>query len=88
MATYHVKVFVQLKEGILDPQGKAVEHALLSLGFQGMSHVRIGKMIELQVDGETLDAAKNNVQRACEKLLTNPIIETYEFELSTNGKVH
>lgn len=86
MTIYHVKVYIQLKDGILDPQGKAVEHALSSLGFSGMSNVRIGKMIELQVEGNSMEDAEKNVERACDKLLTNPIIETYDFELSLNGK--
>ncbi|KAA3616480.1 MAG: phosphoribosylformylglycinamidine synthase subunit PurS [Calditrichaeota bacterium] len=82
MPLYNAQVFIQLKDGILDPQGKAVEHALASLKFTGMSDVRIGKMIELQVESPNETQAAGNVEQACEKLLANPIIETYEFKLS------
>ena len=77
-------MLIRPKEGILDPQGKAVERALPALGFRGASHVRIGRLVELEVD----DPA--DVPAMCEKLLANPLIEDYEVELlgddqSTNG---
>ena len=66
------RVLIRPKEGILDPQGKAVERALPALGFEGVSHVRIGRMVELEAeDGADLEAL-------CEKLLANPLIEDYE----------
>ncbi|HLM30996.1 MAG TPA: phosphoribosylformylglycinamidine synthase subunit PurS [Solirubrobacterales bacterium] len=68
------RVLIRPKEGILDPQGKAVERALPALGFEGVSHVRVGRMVELEAsDGADLDAL-------CEKLLANPLIEDYEVE--------
>jgi phosphoribosylformylglycinamidine synthase PurS subunit len=68
------RVLIRPKEGILDPQGKAVERALPALGFEGVSHVRIGRMVELEAeDGADLDAL-------CEKLLANPLIEDYQVE--------
>jgi phosphoribosylformylglycinamidine synthase PurS subunit len=68
------RVLVRPKEGILDPQGKAVERALPALGFEGVSHVRVGRLIELEVeDGADLPAM-------CEKLLANPLIEDYEIQ--------
>jgi phosphoribosylformylglycinamidine synthase len=69
-----VRVLIRPKEGILDPQGKAVERALPALGFEGVEHVRIGRMVEL----ETGDAER--VPELCEKLLANPLIEDFEIE--------
>ncbi len=72
-------VTVMLKEGVLDPQGEAVRHALGSLGFEGVGGVRQGKVIELDLaDGTTEDAVKD----MCEKLLANTVIESYQVELA------
>ncbi|HKG36865.1 MAG TPA: phosphoribosylformylglycinamidine synthase subunit PurS [Solirubrobacterales bacterium] len=68
------RVLIRPKEGILDPQGKAVEGALPALGFDGVEHVRIGRMVEL----EAADAAR--LPELCEKLLANPLIEDYEIQ--------
>jgi phosphoribosylformylglycinamidine synthase PurS subunit len=68
------RVLIRPKEGILDPQGKAVERALPALGFSGIDHVRVGRMVELEVD----DA--DQLPALCEKLLANPLIEDYEIE--------
>jgi phosphoribosylformylglycinamidine synthase subunit PurS len=68
------RVLIRPKEGILDPQGKAVERALPALGFSGIDHVRVGRMVELEVeDADQLPAL-------CEKLLANPLIEDFEIE--------
>ena len=67
------KVLIRPKEGILDPQGKAVERALPALGFDGIHDVRVGRLVELEVD----DPAK--LDSLCEKLLANPLIEDYEI---------
>jgi phosphoribosylformylglycinamidine synthase subunit PurS len=67
------RVLIRPKEGILDPQGQTVERALPALGFDGVSGVRIGRMVELEVDR---DGAR--VEEMCEKLLANPLIEDYE----------
>lgn len=67
-----VKVLVRPKEGILDPQGQAVERALPALGFEGVTNVHVGRLIEL----ETEDVA--SVDNICEQLLSNPLIEEYE----------
>jgi phosphoribosylformylglycinamidine synthase PurS subunit len=69
-----VRVLIRPKEGILDPQGKAVERALPALGFEGIGHVRVGRMVELEAD----DAER--VSELCEKLLANPLIEDFEIE--------
>jgi phosphoribosylformylglycinamidine synthase len=68
------RVLIRPKEGILDPQGKAVERALPALGFDGVTHVRVGRMVELEAD----DASA--LPELCEKLLANPLIEDYEIE--------
>jgi phosphoribosylformylglycinamidine synthase PurS subunit len=66
------RVLIRPKEGILDPQGQAVERALPALGFEGVSGVRVGRLVELEVD----DASR--VPEMCERLLANPLIEDYE----------
>ena len=76
-----IKVFVTLKEGVLDPQGKAIEHSLHSLGFGGVSGVRMGKYLEFQFDGADPDQAKHQTEQMCEKLLANTVIEDYRFEI-------
>ena len=74
-------VNVYLKEGVLDPQGKAVHHALESLGFNGVKDVRIGKQIVLQLEGEDKAAAEAEVKQMCETLLANTVIEDYNIEI-------
>ena len=76
-----VKVFVTPRKGILDPQGRAVEHSLKSLGFQGVSDVKIGKYIVLEVAARSASDARAQVQKMCERLLANPLIEDYTFEV-------
>ena len=68
------RVLIRPKEGILDPQGKAVERALPTLGFDGVANVHVGRMVELEID----DASR--LPELCEKLLANPLIEDYEVE--------
>jgi phosphoribosylformylglycinamidine synthase len=72
-------VLIRPKQGILDPQGIAVERALPALGFAGVSHVHIGRLVELDVP----DPAQ--LQPMCEKLLANPLVEEYEVELLPDG---
>ena len=72
-----VRVFVSLKPGVLDPQGRAVHHALEGLGFSGVQDVRVGRMIEMDVADATSDEA---LQQMCEKLLANQVIENYRIE--------
>lgn len=72
---------MQLKKGILDPQGKAVHNALDHLGFSNIRDVRIGKYIEMELDGVSREEAKKIVEEACKKLLANPVIEDYDYEL-------
>ncbi|MBW6417675.1 MULTISPECIES: phosphoribosylformylglycinamidine synthase subunit PurS [Celeribacter] len=72
------RVFVMLKNGVLDPQGAAVQHALGALGFDGVNEVRQGKVIELDLADGTTEATINEM---CEKLLANTVIESYRVEL-------
>ena len=76
------KIHVTLKQGILDPQGKAIEHALDSLGFKNAGNVRVGKYMELEVDEADQAKADQLVKAMCEKLLANTIVEEYRFELN------
>ncbi len=69
-----VRVLVRLKPGVLDPQGSAVEHSLHTLGFAGVANVRVGKLIELDVEGSA-DEARAAAHSMAEKLLRNPVIE-------------
>ncbi len=72
-----IRVHVSLKPGVLDPQGRAVHHALEGLGFDGVDDVRIGRLVELDVADSTTDEALNEM---CEKLLANTVIENYRIE--------
>lgn len=76
------KIHVTLKQGILDPQGKAIEHALETLGFKNAANVRVGKYLELDLDEQDKARAEVEVKSMCEKLLANTIIEEYRFELT------
>jgi phosphoribosylformylglycinamidine synthase len=72
-----VRVSVTLKNGVLDPQGRAIQHALEGLGFAGVEDVRAGRLIELEVADDTADAA---LDAMCRQLLANLVIETYRIE--------
>ena len=74
-------VYVTVKENVLDPQGKAVQGALHSMGFSEVGEVRIGKYMELVLDTTDRAAAEERVRAMCEKLLANTVIEDYRFEL-------
>ena len=73
-------VLVRPKPGILDPQGQAVESSLRELGFS-VGEARVGRVVDLEVDAGDANAARSAVERMCEQLLTNPLIESYEIEL-------
>ena len=74
-------VLVRPKEGILDPQGEAVERSLRQLGFP-VGDARVGRLIDLELEAATAEEARAEVERMCEKLLANPLIESYDIELS------
>jgi len=73
---------ITLKPGVLDPQGKAIEKSLESLGVAGVDDVRQGKLIEMQLAETDMEAARQTVERACRELLANQVIENYDYELT------
>lgn len=75
-------VTVTLKSGVLDPQGKAIEGALHSLGFAGVAGIRQGKLFEIELDQTDADAARKQLTEMCEKLLANTVIETYRIDIA------
>ena len=75
-------VTVMLKPGVLDPQGKAIGHALHSLGFEGVGEVRVGKVIELQLAATDAGAARAEAEAMAKKLLANTVIESFRVELA------
>jgi phosphoribosylformylglycinamidine synthase len=75
------RVHVMLKAGVLDPQGKAIAHALGSLGFTGVSEVRQGKVIDLDLVETDAARARASVEKMCQQLLANTVIESYQIEL-------
>lgn len=75
------EVYITLKSGVLDPQGKAVAHALSTLGFKEVEEVRVGKFIELTLPELPKDKAEARVKEMCEGLLANTVIESYRIEL-------
>ena len=79
------RIFVKLKESILDPQGQAVIHALHNLGHEAVSDVRVGKYIEVRLKAADQAAAEKEVREYCDRLLSNPVIETYEIEIQAAG---
>ncbi len=80
-APLKARVTIMLKDGVLDPQGEAIRHALGGLGFQGVAGVRQGKVIELDLTASDAEAAKAEVARMCEGLLANTVIEKYAVEI-------
>ncbi|MEL7485992.1 MAG: phosphoribosylformylglycinamidine synthase subunit PurS [Pseudomonadota bacterium] len=76
------KIHITLKNGVLDPQGKAIENALAGLGFDGAGDVRQGKVIELTLDETSEADARVKVAEMCKKLLANPVMENYAIEIT------
>ena len=75
------KIYISYKEGILDPQGKTVNHALDAIGIKKIDSVRMGKYIEMEFNGISKDKAAEITDKSCRKLLANPNTETYTFEI-------
>lgn len=75
------RVTIMLKDGVLDPQGEAIRHALGGLGHRGVSGVRQGKLIELDLDGTDPAAVRAEVEKMCQGLLANTVIEKYSVEI-------
>ncbi len=82
---FHVKVYVTLRTSILDPQGKAVEHGIHSLGYASVANVRMGKLIEMDVDTPTEAEARRTAEEVARKLLANPVMEDFDVVVE-NGE--
>lgn len=78
MSRYRLEIRVTPRPGILDPQGKAIDHALHSLGWTSVDDVRVGKAIHLELEADSADAARAEAEAMCQKLLANPVTEDYE----------
>ena len=78
---FFAKVYVTPKKSVLDPQGTTVKHALDSLGFKGVSDVRLGKYMEIKLDVSDREKAEARLKEMCESLLINPVIEEYRYDL-------
>ena len=76
-----INVFVTPKKNVLDPQGLAVGHALVSLEFRGLKSTRVGKLVELEVDGSDTPQFRAKLDQICRDLLSNPVIEDYHYEI-------
>ena len=75
------KIHITFKNGVLDPQGKAVHHALKDLGYNEVSGIQMGKYLEVQLNGISREEAETRVKEMCEKLFANTVIESYQFTL-------
>ena len=78
-----VKIFISLKTGVLDPQGKALERSLHTLGYGEVRDVRVGKYLEVNLEAPSAAAAELRIREMCDKLITNTVIEDYRFEISS-----
>lgn len=79
---YHARVYVALKKGVLDPQGSTIQSALESMDFQGVQDVRVGRVFELKIAGDSREMVEAQVEQMCKKLLANPVIEEYSFQVT------
>jgi phosphoribosylformylglycinamidine synthase len=77
-----IKVFVTPKKNVLDPQGVAVGHALESLGLVGLKGTRVGKVVELEIEGTDSPQFRAQLEKLCRDLLSNPVIEDYQYEIA------
>ena len=75
------KIYITLKSGVLDPQGKTIHHALGSLGYDEVEGVRLGKYVVMHLKDNDPQRARARIEEMCQKLLANPVIEEYQFEL-------
>ncbi len=82
MTLHRVEILIRPRPGLLDPEGKAIQHALSSLGFEGVPEVRVGKAITLDLEAPDGDEARARARRMCEKLLANPVTEDFEVHLA------
>jgi phosphoribosylformylglycinamidine synthase subunit PurS len=79
---YHAKIYVTLRPSVLDPAGTAVQSGLSHMGYNNVDHMRIGKYIELNIGAESQQDAETQLDRMCDQLLANTVIENYRFELT------
>ncbi len=77
-----VKIFVTLKNGLVDPQGITIKGALESLGYEGIRNVRLGKYVQMELNSRSREEAEKDIKEMCDKLLANPVIENYRYEIS------
>lgn len=84
MATFYAKVFVTLKAAVNDPQGTTIAESLRTLGLASTRRVRAGKFFEIEVEAADATAAGHEVEQMCRKLLANPVIEDYRFEIAAD----
>jgi len=83
---FKVKIYISLKEGVADPQGITIKNALNSLGYQGVGKVRMGKYLQLKLNVKDEKEARREIEDMCRKLLVNPVIENYTYEIQDIGK--
>ena len=75
------KIIITPKKAVLDPQGKTVQNALAQMGYAGVGAVHVGKYLEIELDGLDREAARKQIDEACHRILSNPVIEDYTFEI-------
>ena len=75
------KIIITPKKAVLDPQGKTVQNALAHMGFNGIGAVHVGKYLEIELTGADKETARTQIDQACHKILSNPVIEDYRFEI-------
>lgn len=85
MNQYHAQIYITLRPSVLDPAGTAVQSGLQQLGFEAVEGVRIGKYVELSVNAADPQAAHQQIDQMCDRLLANPVIENYRIELVDKG---
>jgi len=78
---YRAKILITLRKSILDPQGKAIHHALESLGLSSIQEIRMGKYLEMVINTATTEEASKTTQEACKKLLANPVMEDFNYSI-------
>ena len=79
---FKANVYVSLKKQVLDPQGKTIQHALHDLGFESVQSIRYGKFLEVELDAPTREKAEEDLNAICRRLLANPVIEDYRYEIA------
>ena len=78
---FRVKIYVTLKEGVADPQGATIKHAIDSLGYEGVDRVKTGKYFQIEVNMHDKNKVREQIEDMCQKILVNPVIENYEYQI-------